>query len=181
MSPELKAFFSKVTQDPSLQQKLYVTKELTDVARIAQDAGFQVTAAELLRAQAGRVLSLPLEELQDLAAGRKAAHGAQWGRGGKGYLDRAGFWLFELQQWGNTHHAVPHSEIVRFLFQATEDKELRIKLLNAKTCDDIALLAEMYGYSISGVDLLRYQAARILELDEQQAENVARGAGSRVS
>ena len=64
MSQELNDFFTKVFGDRVLQEQLYLTKEVADVAIIARKLGFKITGAEILRAQAGRVLMLSSEELE---------------------------------------------------------------------------------------------------------------------
>ena len=62
MSAELKSFFAKVSRDPDMQKKLYFTKEISDVEDIANNLGFKVTSAEILKAQAGRVLAIYKED-----------------------------------------------------------------------------------------------------------------------
>jgi predicted ribosomally synthesized peptide with nif11-like leader len=176
MSQELKAFFVKITADPALQKRLYDTKELVDVATIAKEMGFKITGADILRAQAGRVLILSPQELEDVAAGKKAKTGAQWGRSGKGYLDRAGFWVNTLLQWGYMDLAVePTLEL--FLVKIKEDEALQAELFLAATYNEAAIIANKHGYEVSGSVLLRYQALQILKLSNEKAERVACGAG----
>src|SRR5260370_29488368 len=103
MSENLRIFFAKVTSDPELQKRLHLSTEITDVVFIAQELGFEITAAELLRAQADRVLSLGEEDLADAAAGKKPKSSALWGRAGEGYLDQAGFWVYEFIRWQCPH------------------------------------------------------------------------------
>ncbi len=174
MSQELNAFFNKVSSDQALQEQLYHTKEVADVAKIARNLGFNVTGADVLRAQAGRVLMLPLEELEKVASGEKAKTGAQWGRGGKGYLDSAGFWVNEIMEWGYTDSAF-EPQLEAFLAKVNIDKALRSELLLAKTCKDIANLAHKHGYEFSSGIVLRYQAIQILKLTNEQAEKVSSG------
>ncbi len=161
MSPDLKAFFTKITADKALQERLYLTNEITDVAQIAREMGYQISAADILRAQAGRVLSLPKPELAILAAGGKPKNGAQWGREGNGYLERAGYWLLELKP----------QEIMSFL-----GPELEAKLLAAKSYNEAAAIIQGFGHVVTGVELLKAQAKRILELNDEEAERVAHGA-----
>ena len=175
MSQELNAFFTKVSGDKALQEELYRTNEIVDVAAIARKLGFKITGAELLRAQAGRVLMLPSEELESVAAGEKAKTGAQWGRGGKGYLDNAGFWVNEFIQWGYTDSAF-EPQLEAFLAKVKQDNVLQTKLLLAKTCKNVANIATNYGYEVSGSVVLRYQAIQILKLSDEKAEKVASGA-----
>ena len=182
-SEDLKAFFVKVTNDLILQNRLYVTNEISDVAVIANELGFKVTAAEILKAQAGRVLAIlhggERSDLEELLAGRRAKTGAQWGRAGKGYLERAGFWLLELE--GTDVISPIEKEVTSFLLKMKEHKESKEKLLAAKSFNDIASVANEHGYNFSSVSLLQYQANKILALSDQEAQRVACGAGSQVS
>jgi predicted ribosomally synthesized peptide with nif11-like leader len=174
MSQELNAFFAKVTADPDLQKELYSTKEVSEVATIARTLGFKITGAQILRAQAGRVLMLPSEELETVAAGEKARTGAQWGRGGNGYLDNAGFWVNELMRWGYTDSA-NEPQLETFLARVKNENGLQSELQLAKTCKDVASLANRYGYEVSGSLILRYQAIQILKLSDEEADKVASG------
>jgi predicted ribosomally synthesized peptide with nif11-like leader len=175
MSQELNNFFVIISTDKTLQERLFATKELIDVAHIAQEMGFNVTGADVLRAQAGRVLLLPSEELEAIAAGERAKTGARWGRAGKGYLDNAGFWVNKFIEWGSR---VPTFEpqLEAFIIKVEQDHELQKELLAAKTFNDIAALAHRWGYEFSGIALLRYQAVQVLNLDNEKGENVSHGA-----
>ena len=64
---QLKAFISKVQSDESLQNKLKA--EGADAVAIAKEAGFNITAAELMRYQAQAVGELSDEELENAAGG----------------------------------------------------------------------------------------------------------------
>lgn len=174
MSDELRKFFVKVTADQSLQERLYVTKEVADVAVIAREMGFDITGADILRAQVGRILLLPQQDLEDVAAGKKAKTGAQWGRGGNGYLDNAGFWVNQFILWGYTDPGF-EPQLEAFLAKIKEDQELQAELLSAHTYNDIAHVAHKHGYEFSGSMLLRYEAIQILKLNDEQAEKVACG------
>lgn len=174
MSQELDAFFAKVTEDRSLQEKLYVTREISDVAVIAKEWGFHISGAEILQAQAGRVLSIPLEELEIVAEGKKSKVCCQWGRGGKGYLDNTGFWIITFVQWGYMSDSDPN--MMAFLEKVKNDKGLQADLLQAKTHKAVSEIANREGFEIPGVALLKHQAAQILKLDSQHAEKVASGA-----
>ncbi|MBA3237432.1 MAG: Nif11-like leader peptide family natural product precursor [Parachlamydiaceae bacterium] len=175
MSKELNAFFAKVTADPDLQMQLNMTNEVAEVADIARGLGFKIIGAQILRAQAGRVLMLPLDELETVASGEKAKTGAQWGRGGNGYLDNAGFWVNELMHWGYTDSA-NEPQLETFLARVKNDDGLQSELLLARTCKDVAILANKYGYEVSGSLVLRYQAIQILKLSDEEADKVASGA-----
>ena len=148
-----------------MQKRLYVTKEVADVAAIAQELGFDVSAAEILKAQAGRVLEMPQKDIEETAAGFQAEYGAQWGRGGTGYLNAAGKWLLQFQEWGFSDKG----PIETFLREAKEE------LLSAKTHNDVALIAKRHGYEIDGPSFACYAATQIRKLDDEKAERVARG------
>ncbi len=68
---DLTRFVEAVRQDSSLQEKLRA--EGADPVAIAGEAGFAITQAEFLRAQASRAEDLSDEELES------AAGGCQWG------------------------------------------------------------------------------------------------------
>ncbi len=171
----LKDFFAKVTADQTLQERLSATKEVADVAIIAKELGFNVTGAEILRAQAGRIMLLSQQEMEDAAAGMKPKTGAHWGRAGKGWLDNAGFWVHKLIQWDCTQPA-NEQQLEAFFTKIKEDKALQDELLHAKTYNDIVSSAHTHGYEISSSTLLRYMATQIVMLDDEKAEQVARGA-----
>ena len=64
---DLTQFLEAVQQDSSLQEKLRA--EGADPVAIAKEAGFSITKAELIRAQAGRIRELSDEELENVAGG----------------------------------------------------------------------------------------------------------------
>ena len=64
---DLQKFLEAVRQDTSLQEKLKA--EGADPVAIAKEAGFSVTQAELIRAQASHVQNLSDEELENAAGG----------------------------------------------------------------------------------------------------------------
>ncbi len=175
MSDELKAFFTEITSNVKLQEKLYNTEKLSDVANIALQLGFNVRGGEILQSQAGRVLAILDEQSEDVAnlvSGIKPKTGAQWGRGGGGYLDRAGYWLSKL----STQQANTETEITinKFLAKkAEQDIELTNKLLNTKTFNDLAELFQSCGFNLNATDLLSHQAQKILTLSEDAADEVA--------
>lgn len=174
MSDELKSFFTAVTNDKKLQEKLYLTDKVSDVATIANKLGFDIKASEIIQAQAGRVLAILNEksdDVQNLISGKKPKTGAQWGRGGGGFLDRAGYWLNEL----STSTAITdiETQINQFLDKVNPDSDLKKKLVDSKTFNDVALLAKANGFDLSAVNLLSHQAKKILALSEVQAEALA--------
>ena len=74
---QLKAFWAAVEADASLQEKLSASTdgeidtpiEAAAVVAIAKDAGFIITVADLLRADAEAILELNDEELEKVAGG----------------------------------------------------------------------------------------------------------------
>jgi predicted ribosomally synthesized peptide with nif11-like leader len=75
---QLTAFWAAVEADASLQEKLSTSTdgeidtplEAAAVVAIAKDAGFTITAGDLLRADAQAILELNDDELQEVAGGR---------------------------------------------------------------------------------------------------------------
>ena len=51
-------FFTIITNDLALQDRLYHSETLSDVSRIAKEYGFDIPAADIQKAQAGRVLGI---------------------------------------------------------------------------------------------------------------------------
>jgi predicted ribosomally synthesized peptide with nif11-like leader len=175
MANELNVFFAKVSTDENLQKQLYETKELSDVASIARGLGFNLKGGDILRAQAGRILMLSPQELDVVASGEKAKTGAQWGRGGKGYLDYAGFWVNEFIQWGYNDSAF-ELQLEKFLIKVQNDEVLKSEFISALNYIDLASVAKKAGYDFSGATVLRYQALQILKLNNEELEIVACGA-----
>ena len=74
---QLTAFWAAVKADASLQEKLSASTdgeidtpiEAAAVVAIAKDAGFTITAADLLRADAQAILELNDDELEKVAGG----------------------------------------------------------------------------------------------------------------
>jgi predicted ribosomally synthesized peptide with nif11-like leader len=74
---QLTAFWEAVEADASLQEKLSASTdgeidtsiEAAAVVAIAKDAGFTITAGDLLRADAQAILELNDDELQEVAGG----------------------------------------------------------------------------------------------------------------
>lgn len=182
-SPEVAKFFKYLTNDKALQDRLYHTAEVVDVANIAIELGFQVSGSEILKAQAGRVLELPQDDLDLLTAGKQAKGGAQWGRFGKGYLERPGFWIVtiaDLESKILSENSEFNKQLKSLINKANQDHELRSELLKTKTFNDVAKLAKEQGCIFSATELLHYQARRIRELSDEDAKAVSKGAGNRV-
>ena len=173
ISDELKSFFITVSTDKSLQEKLYFTAKLSEVAAIAQGLGFTISAAELIKAQAGRVLAILDEnsdDVQNLVSGIKPKTGAQWGRG-QGFLDRAGYWLNTLSTPVAT--VDNGSQMDHFLNKINSDIALQKNLEGSKTFNEVALLAETHGFGLKATEFLSYQAKKVLMMNEAQAEALA--------
>ena len=176
MSENLKSFFTAITNDQKLQKQLYETKNLSGVVIIADALGFSVTGAEILQSQAGRVLAIIEEQSEDverLTSGIKPKTGAQWGRGGGGYLDSAGYWLNQLAS--PTGITMIEKQVNAFIEKANQETELKKELLNARTFNDLAYLFQKNEYEITAVELLSYQAQKILALNEDEAKRVSNG------
>lgn len=174
MSEELKRFFIQVTNNIDLQKELFNTKTLAEVADIAVKLGFKIRPAEILQAQAGRTLAIIDEQPNDiiyLLSGRKAKTGAQWGRGGGGFLDNPGYWLIELA----TPEAITQNEVLinDFLAKVNEKTELKDKLYKTKSFNSLQQLMQKSGFDITAEELLSHQAQKILALTEDAADNMA--------
>ena len=65
---ELESFLTHVEQEPSLQEQLSQL-DLQGVLALAKEKGFQVRAADLLRAQAEQILAMSDDELDLLVEG----------------------------------------------------------------------------------------------------------------
>ena len=64
---QLKAFLKKVQGDTSLQEKLKAAADADAVAAIAKEAGFSISADDLIKAQS----EISEEELEGVAGGGK--------------------------------------------------------------------------------------------------------------
>ena len=146
--------FTKVTNDTDLQKQLYNTKTLAKVANITVELGFKIKPAEIIQAQAGRILAILDQQPEDviyLLSGKKAKTGAQWGRGGNGFLDNPGYWLMEL---ASTNTITKNDLINHFLKKAHEIAELKFKLYETESFNSLENLMHEYGFDISAEELL---------------------------
>lgn len=66
---QLKAFLEAVKADAGLLEKLKAAADLDAAVAIAKDAGYEVTKAEWLKAQAKKTLELSDEELEAVGGG----------------------------------------------------------------------------------------------------------------
>ena len=62
---QLKAFWEAIQTDPSLQEKLRASTDADSIASIAKEAGFEISAEEIKRAQS----ELSDEQLDGVAGG----------------------------------------------------------------------------------------------------------------
>ena len=86
---QLKAFLEKVKGDTSLQEKLNAASDADAVAAIAKEAGFNVSADLIAKAQS----EISNEELENVAGGRGRHGDPTWVPGdvGCGLLQVIGF------------------------------------------------------------------------------------------
>jgi hypothetical protein len=106
-----------------------------------------------------------------LLSGKKAKTGAQWGRGGNGYLDSPGYWLKELGTFQISDKI--QNLISAFLKKTYENAELEARLNTTNSFNSLSSLMLDYGYDLKAKDLLMYQARKILALDEDKADKMA--------
>ena len=181
MNASLNAFFTEVAENKHLQERLYCTKDIVDVAVIAKELGFKISPAEVLKAQACRLIKLAInnpEEAKLATAGKKPNLGAQWGREGTGFLERAGYWLIQLNHWG-CHIQSFDSEITNLLFHIDENNALKSQINGAKTIDAVSKIAQENNFEVHPTTLLGYQVLCILQLNDQNADLIAYGALGR--
>lgn len=173
-SKELNKFFGKIGLDKELQKRLYNTVELSDVADIANELGFTVSAADIIKAQAGRIQESPKDQLDILAAGKKPHTVAQWGRGGKGFLEAAGYWFVELLRFSNESFC-ENEQLIFFIKRLKSDQLLQKKIKRLKTFNELYNFIKECDCSVTLYDLINYQARVIESLDENEANRVASG------
>ena len=63
------------------------------------------------------------------------------------------------------------NEIKKFLRQMQADDDLKAKVLNAATADDVALIAQNLGYAFSGDDLLRFNGQKVDRVTVRKVEH----------
>ncbi len=66
---QLAAFFEAVKADAGLEEKLKAAGDLDAAVAIAKEAGFEVSKAEWLKAQASQILQMSDEDLAGVAGG----------------------------------------------------------------------------------------------------------------
>jgi len=70
---QLTALFAKLKDDAGLREKLQGTADLDAALALVKEAGFDVSKAEWLKAQATKTLELSDEELSAIAGGKQAS------------------------------------------------------------------------------------------------------------
>ena len=63
------------------------------------------------------------------------------------------------------------NEIKNFLKSMQADEDLKHKVLNVSTADDIALIAQNLGYKFSGDDLLRFNGQKVDRVTVRKVEH----------
>ena len=71
---QLKSFWEAIQADPSLQEKLKASTDADAIATIAKEAGFEISAEEIKRAQS----ELSDEQLDGVAGGAVGDFGDCW-------------------------------------------------------------------------------------------------------
>ena len=63
------------------------------------------------------------------------------------------------------------NEIKKFLLLMQEEEDLKSKVLNMSTADDVALIAQNLGYKFSGDDLLRFNGQKVDRITVRKVEH----------
>tara|TARA_B100001287_G_scaffold171020_1_gene143908 strand:+ start:44 stop:259 length:216 start_codon:yes stop_codon:yes gene_type:complete len=63
------------------------------------------------------------------------------------------------------------NEIKAFLKHMQTDENLKHKVLNLSTADDVALIAQNLGYKFSGDDLLRFNGQKVDRVTVRKVEH----------
>tara|TARA_Y100001954_G_C15766627_1_gene582094 strand:- start:1300 stop:1515 length:216 start_codon:yes stop_codon:yes gene_type:complete len=63
------------------------------------------------------------------------------------------------------------NEIKKFLKKMQSEEDLKLKVLNAATADDVALIAQNLGYAFSGDDLLRFNGQKVDRVTVRKVEH----------
>jgi predicted ribosomally synthesized peptide with nif11-like leader len=71
---QLTALLAKLKDDAGLREKLQGAADLDAALALVKDAGFDVSKAEWLKAQASKILELSDEELENVAGGISGNH-----------------------------------------------------------------------------------------------------------
>lgn len=173
-SAQFKVFLKRVDADQYLQERLYQTKELSEVQEIATELGFDISLPELLKAQANRVLESSDEELDLIAACKKSRTLLQWGRKGSGFLDRSGFWLTHLICSSSAFNPASGA-LLKFFKVLKSDEALQENIKSKRTFNDLIKKTAALGYKLTLYELIRYQVRAILQVDDTLASKIASG------
>ncbi len=76
---QLSAFFEAVKADAGLEEKLKAAGDLDTAAAIAKEAGFDVSKADWLKAQASQILEMSDEKLESVIGGTVGGNGGSAG------------------------------------------------------------------------------------------------------
>tara|TARA_B100000614_G_scaffold184952_1_gene165512 strand:- start:27 stop:242 length:216 start_codon:yes stop_codon:yes gene_type:complete len=63
------------------------------------------------------------------------------------------------------------NEIKKFLKHMQTDENLKHRVLNVSTADDVALIAQNLGYKFSGDDLLRFNGQKVDRVTVRKVEH----------
>ena len=75
---QLSALLANLKEDAALMEKLQGAGDLDAAAAFAQEAGFDVSNADLLKYQENQTLSLSDQELEDVAGGAAGNDGCRY-------------------------------------------------------------------------------------------------------
>ena len=62
-------------------------------------------------------------------------------------------------------------EIKNFLRHMQQEEDLKEKVLNLSTADDVAMIAQNLGYKFSGEDLLRFNGQKVDKVTVRKVEH----------
>lgn len=62
-------------------------------------------------------------------------------------------------------------EIKNFLRHMQQEEDLKEKVLNLSTADDVAMIAQDLGYKFSGEDLLRFNGQKVDKVTVRKVEH----------
>ena len=62
-------------------------------------------------------------------------------------------------------------EIKKFLRHMQQEEDLKEKVLNLSTADDVAMIAQDLGYKFSGEDLLRFNGQKVDKVTVRKVEH----------
>ena len=63
------------------------------------------------------------------------------------------------------------TEVKKFLKHMQSDLDLKEKVLNVSTADDVAIIAQNLGYKFSGDDLLRFSGQKVDQVTVRKVEH----------